>query len=153
MGLCHLLPKRRQFDVQQKSTNSVIKFHQKMKITCIEQTCICFFVLCFITLNLHDLCGLIYWWHTPNRKGLQTNDTPIWIFTNVFLVAILFQLPQCIICVKTQISKAEMASAFVPVKSIATTIVPATRIRNHAFLYFMETVGMHSKLAIRYSPI
>ena len=37
------------------------------------------FSLCFTSLHLHNLCGLIHWWHTPNRKGLQTNDTSIWI--------------------------------------------------------------------------
>ena len=29
----------------------------------------------FNFLDLHHLCWLIHCWHTPNRKGLQTNQT------------------------------------------------------------------------------
>ena len=48
------------------------------------------FSLCLMFLHLHNLYGLIHCWHTPNGKGLQTNDTSIWIVANVFLVAIFF---------------------------------------------------------------
>ena len=53
--------------------------------------------------------------------------------------------------VNTQISKAVMATAFEHFKSIATTNEPAPKMMSHAFLDFIETNGMHSKLAIRYS--
>ena len=49
-----------------------------------------FFCFCFISLYHCDLCGLILWWNMPNRQGLQTNHTSIWIVTNVLLEAILF---------------------------------------------------------------
>ena len=101
----------------------------------------------------HAIISLLYWWHTPSRKGLQTNETSIWIVTKVFSMVMPFQLPPCTICVNTQVSKAVMATAFESVQSIATTILPAARIKNHAFLYFIETLGMHCKLAIMYSPI
>ena len=32
----------------------------------------------------HPIITLLYWWHTSNRQGLQTNDTPIWIVTSVW---------------------------------------------------------------------
>ena len=47
----------------------------------------------------------------------------------------------------TQISKAVMTTAFEPVQSIVYTNLPDTRIKNHAFLYFIITLGMHYKLA------
>ena len=87
------------------------------------------------------------------EKDFQTNDKHILIVTNVFLVEICFELPPCTICVNTQISKAVMATAFESVQSIAATIMHAPNIMNHAFLYFILTVGMHCKLAIRYSRI
>ena len=87
------------------------------------------------------------------EKDFQTNDTHIWIATNLFLVAIVLQLPPCTICLNTWISKAVMATAFESVQSIATTIMPAANIINFSFSYFIETVDMCCKLAIRYSPI
>ena len=87
------------------------------------------------------------------KDDFQTNDIHIWIVTNVSWVAIHFQLPPCTICVNTQISKAVMATVFESVQLIAPNIIPAANIINHAFLYFIVTVGMHCKLAIRYSPI
>ena len=94
----------------------------------------------------HATITLIYWLQTLNNKGLLTNDTPIWRVTNIILVAILFQLTPCTLCVNTQMSKAVIAKALEPVQLIATTILPATRIKNEAFLDFIDTVGMHSKL-------
>ena len=101
----------------------------------------------------HAIITFLYRWNTPNRKWLQTNEASIWILTNIFLVAILFQLSPRTICVNTEISLAVMASVFESVISIATTIMLAAKIMNHAFLYFIETVGMHYKLAFRYSFI
>ena len=101
----------------------------------------------------HAIITLSCWQHTPNREALQTNDTSIWIVTNIFLLAKLFQLPPSTICVNPEISKAVVALAFESAQSISTTIMPAPKIMNHAVLYFIETVGMHCKLAIRYWSI
>ena len=38
----------------------------------------------------HAIITLLYWWHTHNGKGVQTNDTSIWIVINIFSVVILF---------------------------------------------------------------
>ena len=65
----------------------------------------------------------------------------------------LIQLQPSTICKSTESSKALMATVFESVKSNATTIMPSPKIVNHAFLSFIETVGMHCKVAIRYSPI
>ena len=55
-------------------------------------------------------------------------------------------------CMNTQIAKAVMATGFESVQFIANNIMPAAKIMNHAFLY-LETVGMHGQLAIRYYAI
>ena len=39
----------------------------------------------------HAIITLLYWWKTHNRKWLQTNDTSIWIVTNIFSVEIYLQ--------------------------------------------------------------
>ena len=99
--MCHLILKWMECDIQQRITN----WHN-------EQTMHLFFHALFHSLDLHDLCGLIHCWNTPNRNGLQTNDTTIWIVTNVFLVTILFKLPPSTICVNTLVSKVVMATTF-----------------------------------------
>ena len=147
------LPERKQCDVQQRSRNWAINLIKKENNLHWTDYAFVSFFFYFISLHLHDLCGLIKFWHTPNRQGLQISDTPIRIVTNVFSVALHFQLPPCTICVNTQISKAVMATAFEPVQCIVSTIVPCTRIHNHAFLNFIKTLDMHSKLAICYFPI
>ena len=38
----------------------------------------------------HAFFALLYWWNKPSSKSLQTNDTSIWIVSNVFSVAIHF---------------------------------------------------------------
>ena len=81
------------------------------------------------------------------------NDTSIWIVTHVILVGILFLLPPCTICNNTQIFETVMATDYEPVQSIVSSRLPATKMKNDAVLYVMKALGMHSKLAIRYSTI
>ena len=64
-----------------------------------------------------------------------------------------FSISTITICVNTEISKAVMAKNFESVQSIASTIVLAPVILNHAFSYFIEAASMHCNLAIRHSPI
>ena len=90
--------------------------------------------------------------HSTEKK-LQTNDAFILIVTKIFSLAILFQLPSCTLCVNTQISKTVMATAFESVQSIPTTIVTDPKIMYLAFSWFIETIGMECKLAIKYSHI
>ena len=137
--MCHVLAKKRQLSIEKSSNQGLNKNCKNVRI---EQ----------ILTNWihHAVITLLHWWLTPNRKWF---DTSIWIVTNVFLVAIFFQLPLCTICVNMQISKAVMETAFESVQSITTTNMPAANIMNHAFSYFIETIDMHCKLAIRYSPI
>ena len=111
-----------------------------------------------ISLHPHNLCGLIHWWSKSNRKGLQTNDTSIWIVIYVFMGAICFQFSPCTICVNTEISQAVMATAFNSVQcshssSISCTIMLDVKIVQHVLPYFIKTVAMHKKLAIMYSSI
>ena len=111
----------------------------------------------FISFHLHNLCRLIHWWSRPNRKWLQKYDTSIWIVINVHMGARSLWFPQCAICVNTQIPQAVMATAFESVQwlffSIFCTIMHALKIVQHILPYLIETIGMHSKLGIRYSSI
>ena len=146
MGMCHLLPKRMQCDVHQRSTNWANDFNQKMKMTCIEQTIHSFLFFCasfpfIFTIYVDLFVGKTY----------STLDK--WIVTSIHSVAILFQLPPCTICVNTQISKAVMATAFEYIQLIATNVMPATNIINPEISYFVETVGIYCKLVMRCSPI
>ena len=50
-------------------------------------------------------------------------------------------------------NEAMMVTAFEHFKLIAATIVPAPYVMNHASLYFIKTLGMHSLLAINYHAI
>ena len=132
----------------------MIKLDQNLKITCLNHIMYLFLSLCVlfpIILQIWEELFLAYM--QTAEKDFQTNNKHIWIVTNVSLVAICFQLPQYTICVNTQIAKALMATAFESVQSNSTNIMPAPNIMNHAFLYFIKTVGMHCKLAIRYHPI
>ena len=61
-----------------------------------------------------------------------------------------FNFSPCTICVNMEIFEAMMASAF---ELIAATIVPVLNIMNHVSLYFIQTLGMHSQLAITYRTI
>ena len=60
----------------------------------------------------YAIITFLYWWNTPSRKGLQTNNTLVCINVNAFSVEILFQLPPCIICLNTQIYQAVMTAVF-----------------------------------------
>ena len=88
--------------------------------------------------------------HTK-QKGLQTNDTPIWIVTNVFLLAILFNLHHA----PSVWIHRTLRLWWQQLLSLPNPLFPALcllkKFKNHAFLYFIETLCMHSKLAISYS--
>ena len=115
------------------------------------------FTLCFFPF-IFMIFELIHWWIKPNRKRLQANDTFIWIVINVFMGAMSYWFLPCTICVNTQISKAVMSTAFESVHCshtfyISCTIMLPVKILQHSFPYFIKTVGIHNKLAIRYSSI
>ena len=74
---------------------------------------------------------------TINRKGLQTKNTSIWIVTNVFSVAICFQLPSCTIG---------------HIWSISLTIVSAAKIMNYVFLYLSKQCACISSLQFEIHP-
>ena len=132
----------------------MIDLDQKLKITSITQTINSFFSLFVSFPFIFKIYGDLFTADMQTtEKDFQTNDAHILIVTNVSLVAICCQLPPYIICVNTQITKAVMATAFESVQLNATTIMHAPNIMNHAFLYFIKTVGMHCKLALRYYPI
>ena len=83
--------------------------------------------------------------HTQQKMTSNKQYIPsIWIVTKFFFLAILFQFPPCTICLNTQISNTVMTTAFESLQSIVDTIVTSAKIMNHAFLYFMETVGIAS---------
>ena len=107
----------------------------------------------FLSPFIFTICVAFFTADTSSRKGLQTNDASIWIVNDVFSVGIFFHFPPCTICVNTEIFKATMATVFEHFKLIAVTIVPDLNIMNHASLYFIETLGMHSQLAITYPAI
>ena len=64
---------------------------------------------------------------------------------------IFIHFPLCTICVNKQIFEAMMATSFEHIELIAATIAPAPNVMNHASLYFIKALGMHSQLVITYS--
>ena len=137
--LYNVLAKKKQFNIKTNAHQGVNKNCKNIKTKKI------------LTNLMHTtIITLLYQWHTHNRKGLQTQDTFIWIDANLFLMTKLFQLLPCTICVNTQTSKAMMATAFESVQSIVTTILPAPKFMNHSFSSLIKTVDMHWMGAIRY---
>ena len=89
MGICLLLPERMQCEVQQMNTNLEIMLDRRMKITCNKQTMHSIF-FCHFHLSPLSWFVLPFSLLTHIQQKCTTNDSPIWIVNNVFLVGIFF---------------------------------------------------------------
>ena len=82
MCLCHPLAKERQFSIKTRADQWVNK---DLKTVWRKEI--------ITNWTHHAIITLLYWWNTPRRQKIQTNNKSIWIVTNVLLVAILFHFP------------------------------------------------------------
>ena len=152
MRMCHLLPERIQCDIQQRSTDWVINQDQNMKKMYSSDHAIISFSFCFISLHLHVLYWLIHCWHTLDRWWLKTNDTSIWIVTNIYLVVIFFQLHHARSVEHTDCFGCG-GNIFWVCPIFCNYNYFCWQYHESYFFYYIEMVGKHGKLAIRYSSI
>ena len=120
--ICFL--QKRQFSIITSYHQGVNKNHKTVTCKWIIKNWTCHAIITFFLVT-----------HIKWKRTLNKWYTPLDSY-QFFLVTIFFKLSPCTICVNTQISKAVLATAFESDQSIASTILPATRIKNHAFFVF-----------------
>ena len=103
-----------------------------------NRQCICFF---FVLFRFPSFSQSV-WTYSLFTHTQQKRSSDKW-YTHLNKYQCLFsgnnfQLPLCTICVNTHISKAVMATAFESVQSIASSILLAAKIKNHAFFVFYQ---------------